>query len=67
MIGGLVMENVIEFPLNLERQNGSLVGRKANAKAKTVRMSVVEWYQMLRAHHHWTVFEAIRFALWLAR
>jgi hypothetical protein len=31
------------------------------------RKSVLEWYSVLRTHHHWTVFQAIRYALWLAR
>ena len=25
--------------------------------------SFLGWYRMLRAHHQWTVFEAIRYAL----
>lgn len=29
------------------------------------RPSLVGWYRILRAYHHWTVFEAVRFALWL--
>lgn len=29
--------------------------------------SIFEWYRILRAHYHWTVFQAIRYALWLAR
>jgi hypothetical protein len=29
--------------------------------------SVLDWYRVLRSHYHWTTFEAIRFALWLAR
>jgi uncharacterized membrane protein len=29
--------------------------------------SLFDWYCILRAQHHWTVFQAIRFALWLAR
>jgi hypothetical protein len=29
--------------------------------------SLLDWYRMLRAHHQWTVFQAIRYALWLAR
>jgi hypothetical protein len=29
--------------------------------------SFLEWYHLLRAHHQWTVFQAIRYALWLAR
>jgi hypothetical protein len=31
------------------------------------RQSVLEWYRILRAHHQWTIFQAIRCALWLAR
>ncbi len=29
--------------------------------------SLVDWYRILRAHHHWRVFQAIRYALWLCR
>jgi len=30
--------------------------------------SVLEWYRVLRrAHHLFTIFQAIRYALWLAR
>ena len=25
------------------------------------------WYHILRTHYQWTVFQAIRYALWLAR
>ena len=31
------------------------------------RVSILEWYRILRVHHEWTIFQAIRFALWLAR
>ena len=31
------------------------------------RQSILEWYFVLRTHHQWTVFQAIRYALWLAR
>jgi len=30
-------------------------------------LSIVQWYQVLRTHYHWAMFEAVRFALWLAR
>jgi hypothetical protein len=30
-------------------------------------LSITGWYRILRAHHHWTIFQAIRYALWLAR
>ena len=29
--------------------------------------SVREWYRILRAHYEFTIFQAIRYALWLAR
>jgi hypothetical protein len=31
------------------------------------RVSILEWYRILRVQHEWTIFQAIRFALWLAR
>jgi hypothetical protein len=31
------------------------------------RVSIVERCRILRAHHEWTLFQAIQFALWLAR
>ena len=31
------------------------------------RQSILEWYVVLRTRHQWTVFQAIRYALWLAR
>ena len=31
------------------------------------RQSILEWYFILRTHHQWTIFQAIRYALWLAR
>lgn len=30
-------------------------------------LSISQWYYILRAHYHWTVFESIRYALWLVR
>jgi len=29
--------------------------------------SVVYWYRVLRVHHQWTIFQAVRYAIWLAR
>ena len=31
------------------------------------RLSIVDCYRVLRVHHQWTIFNAIRYALWLAR
>jgi hypothetical protein len=33
----------------------------------TKRLSFINWYQILRVHHQWHIFEAIRYALWLTR
>lgn len=33
----------------------------------TKRLSFLDWYRILRAHHQWPIFEAIRYALWLTR
>jgi hypothetical protein len=30
-------------------------------------ISILDWYHVLRVHHHWTIFQAIRYALWLVR
>jgi hypothetical protein len=29
--------------------------------------SILQWYRVLRGHYHWTAFQAVRYALWLAR
>jgi hypothetical protein len=31
------------------------------------RPSILNWYRILRVHHQWKIFQAIRYALWLAR
>lgn len=31
------------------------------------RLSIFDWYRVLRVHHQWTIFQAVRYALWLAR
>jgi hypothetical protein len=30
-------------------------------------LSILDWYRILRAHRQWTMFQSIRYALWLAR
>jgi hypothetical protein len=30
-------------------------------------LTIIQWYRILRAHHQWTVFQSIRYALWLVR
>jgi len=31
------------------------------------RFSIFDYYRVLRVHHQWTMFQAIRYALWLCR
>jgi len=31
------------------------------------RPSILNWYRILRVHHQLKIFQAIRYALWLAR
>jgi len=31
------------------------------------RLSIFDWYRVLRVHHQWTMFQAVRYAMWLAR
>jgi hypothetical protein len=30
-------------------------------------LTFIQWYRMLRAHRRWTVFQSIRYALWLMK
>jgi hypothetical protein len=30
-------------------------------------LSILDWYRILRGRQHWTIFQSIRYALWLAR
>jgi hypothetical protein len=50
-----------------------VANRVHNTKASTKQecnmkpLSILGWYRILRAHHHWTIFQSIRYALWLTR
>jgi hypothetical protein len=33
----------------------------------TICGSILQWYRILRIHHEWTIFQAVRFVLWLSR
>jgi hypothetical protein len=30
-------------------------------------LSILDWYRILRLQHQWTIFQAVRYALWLTR
>jgi hypothetical protein len=55
-----------------EKQQSNGMGHRDDIEIRerstTVKSpSLVGWYHILRAHHHWRVFQAIRYALWLCR
>jgi hypothetical protein len=44
------------------------VAKKPAKRSATMKSpSLLDWYRLLRAHHQWTMFQAIRYALWLTR
>jgi hypothetical protein len=50
---------------NEKRERDDVESRERSATVKSP--SLFGWYHILRAQHHWTVFQVIRYALWLAR
>ena len=48
-------------------QGSFQAGSRSRKEATVKSLSILQWYHVLRMHYHWTVFEAVRFALWLAR
>ena len=45
----------------------SLTVRSPEGAQSMMPQSILEWYFVLRTYHQWTIFQAIRYALWLAR
>jgi hypothetical protein len=62
-VSGRFCFNSLQATAKVSRQTEKPAKRSAIVKFS----SLVDWYHILRAHHHWTVFQAIRYALWLAR
>ena len=56
------MENVVAMQFR-----GDVRRSRAVRTTTMKRLSIAEWYRIFRAHHHWAIFQAIRYALWLAR
>jgi hypothetical protein len=69
VIWELVMETVSEVHTFFElRSESRLVQSKEESTGGSMkRLSILGWYRMLRANYHWPLFQAIRYALWLAR
>jgi hypothetical protein len=42
--------------------------RRDEDRSATMKpISILDWYRILRAHQQWTIFQSIRYALWLTR
>lgn len=50
-----------------EMKHDESSARSQEGAQGTKRRSILEWYFILRTHHQWTIFQAIRYALWLVR
>lgn len=63
------MEAISEVQTFLELQSeGRLVHSDEESNGGNMKPpSILGWYRILRAHYHWPLFQAIRYALWLAR
>jgi hypothetical protein len=52
--------------MRLAPAKGGCEAQEAGEEVATMKpLSMMQWYRVLRAHHHWTVFQSIRYALWL--
>ena len=55
------------------RTKGLCAGAKVGLPTEAIRRDVmksltsIRWHRILRAHHQWTGFQSIRYALWLMR
>lgn len=63
------MENVaaVQSRSDLRNEGRFAQGNETLRDATMKRQSILDWYRIFRVHRHWTVFQAIRYALWLAR
>jgi hypothetical protein len=66
---GVVMENLSAVQSFSDPQGaGGFVIANDGVAATNVKLpSILGWYRILRAHYQWPLFQAIRYALWLAR
>jgi hypothetical protein len=45
----------------------SVFGSELEKEGTMKALAILHWYNVLRVNYHFTAFQAIRFALWLAR
>jgi hypothetical protein len=48
-------------------ENRLVHGNESSRGTAMGQLSILDWYGILRAHYQWPMFQAIRYALWLAR
>jgi hypothetical protein len=63
------MENTFGIQLSPDLQTEVRLAQESDStRTKSVeRLSILDWYRILRSHYHFTLFQAIRFSLWLSR
>ena len=63
------MENAtgIQSSLDTDSENRPVGGNKFTRTKTVEQLSILDWYRILRVQYHYPLFQAIRFALWLAR
>jgi len=62
------MGNAIGIQCNLDaRGKNRAVGGNSERVRTVKRLSIGDWYRILRVHHQWSIFQAIRYSLWLLR
>jgi hypothetical protein len=66
---GVVMENLsaVQSFSDLQSAGGFVIANDGVAATNVKLPSILGWYRILRAHYQWPLFQAIRYALWLAR
>jgi hypothetical protein len=57
--------NAVSLGSNQEQESGFVPAVNGGATKRVP--SALGWFRILRAHYRWPLFEAIRYALWLAR
>jgi hypothetical protein len=63
------MEDVagVQSLCDLQSESRFPQGNETLRDATTSGYPSWDWYRILRVHHQWTMFQAIRYMLWLAR
>ena len=63
----LVSSSTFRVKVHESNEAHKLPGPQFQRDATVKQLSILGWYRILRAHHQWTIFQAVRYALWLMR